>query len=68
MLANWFLEVLLLPEAILIFLNYSWLLIMWFTPLVEFTVFCGGGYFLYMEENEVFLTNISVYVGSALCE
>lgn len=28
---------------------------MWFTPLVEFIIFCAGGDFLYMEEDEVFL-------------
>lgn len=68
LVANWFSEVLLLPEAILMFLYYSWFLVMWLTPLVEFIMFCGGGYFLYMEENEAFLTDTGVNVQSAFRE
>lgn len=53
--ANYFLEVLLLPEATLYIFMLFIVLIMCFTPLVGLTIFCLVGDLLNMKENEVFL-------------
>lgn len=45
----------MLFEADVIFLHYLKFLVMWFHPLVGFTIICYSGDLLNMEENEVFL-------------